>query len=475
MKSLKKLRSTGVTVGRLSLSGGEPFLRPDLLHFVQAVREAAQPACVHLITNCSLLRDRLPLFISLRGLVDSIRFSCHPEILFDRTYEEFVHDAQVAARIIGAANAEISVDSHFYVVDRSDGLRKESAPSYCIPRVASCIVLSGDRLYRCDPACGPYCGSAHPEFISAVERDTLTSDLWEPDLIRQWERRPQPEPCLYCSGCSSQIQVPHVPRLGGVCGAATVIPKTEQIHLPELSVVIPYRDDVPEAKRNLVAAVVFWATHFTGMQIVVVQQSESDGVPRDIRDAVEVCDIPWEGVFSLSKTRNYGIAHASGAVVCLADRDAVLTPSAVQQAYKSLMSGDFDAVTPYKGWFRHARAQTYVPDVLENARQSSDGGREMLFGGAVFLSREAFNLFGRYDEEFDGYGHEDNEFRVRIKKLGGRIGEIDAPAWHMSHTVRESPEWIDVARHDERGRLVEEMATWPADKIRERHGLHTQD
>jgi hypothetical protein len=467
---LAQLRDAGVGIGRLDIAGGEPFLRQDLVDLIAAVRGAIEIECVHLVTNASLLEKRMTALLALRGLVDSLRVTIHPELLLTHSLDAVRKLVSVSAAVLDVPHCEVSVDKEFYVVRRLGASRAEEAPT-CMLRGANCVPLTKAGLTRCDVGVNPDTGQVSREFVDAMQRDTLPLEKCTPALLKRWLANPRPEPCLYCSGASPKLAVPHLPALGGACGAATVIPRAQLADVPELSVVIPYRGNIPEARRNLEAAITHWATFFRGFELIVVQYDDLLGVRLDVASAAKVIELPWDGVFSLTKTRNAGIRAARGKVVCVADRDVVIPPSSVLHAYTKLLEGTFDAITPYAGRMAHSYADTYIPDVLAAAQASANGDRECLFGGAVFFRNDVFERFGYYDESFDGYGHEDNEFRLRMRKLGAKLGEINAPMYHMQHSVVQSSDWLDVERHDERGELVKQMVDWTPEQFRERHGL----
>jgi MoaA/NifB/PqqE/SkfB family radical SAM enzyme len=84
------------TLDVVRLTGGEPFLRADLLELAEAVRRASRPARIHITTNGSMPERvvalaqgfsepaRLWFLVSLDGLADSHNANRGPAATFDR-------------------------------------------------------------------------------------------------------------------------------------------------------------------------------------------------------------------------------------------------------------------------------------------------------------------------------------------------------------------------------------------------------
>jgi len=55
------------------------------------------------------------------------------------------------------------------------------------------------------------------------------------------------------------------------------------------------------------------------------------------------------------------------------------------------------------------------------------------FGGAYIFSKEKYSLYGMENEEFVSHAPEDVERRIRVSRLGGRIGRINGCLYHLHH------------------------------------------
>jgi MoaA/NifB/PqqE/SkfB family radical SAM enzyme len=130
-------------LGRLDvvrLTGGEPFLRPDLTAIAEAVLRASDPLVVHVTTNgsfpdrverfaCALPASRLQVMVSLDGLPEEHDRNRGPEVTFERALETIHRLRTVGVRVsvnhtvisprsladaaaLRAQMAEIGVDVH---------------------------------------------------------------------------------------------------------------------------------------------------------------------------------------------------------------------------------------------------------------------------------------------------------------------------------------------------------------------------
>src|SRR5262249_54007011 len=81
------------------ITGGEPFLREDLLSVAEAIAHASQPSVVHITTNGSFpdrvrqfvtrfwARERLEIMVSLDGLAEEHDKSRGPEVTYAKAFE----------------------------------------------------------------------------------------------------------------------------------------------------------------------------------------------------------------------------------------------------------------------------------------------------------------------------------------------------------------------------------------------------
>jgi len=125
-------------IGRLDvvrLTGGEPFLRTDMLEVAEAVRAASQPSVIHITTNGSFPErvvafveafsrpDRLRFMVSFDGLEDEHNRSRGDEVLFSTALDTVRRLADLRSRFGLEVSANHTVNSPQSLAD-NDGLRR---------------------------------------------------------------------------------------------------------------------------------------------------------------------------------------------------------------------------------------------------------------------------------------------------------------------------------------------------------------
>ncbi len=124
-----------------------------------------------------------------------------------------------------------------------------------------------------------------------------------------------------------------------------------------------------------------------------------------------------------SRTRNFGLEHATGDVIILLDGDMEVKPDFVQQHVLELGKPGRAAVVGQimgAGWLRRSKLNRYLyQSNLRGARQFGANvpiGFQYLVTGNAAFRREAIAAGGRFEEAFSGYGGEDTLFAYRVAR-----------------------------------------------------------
>tara|TARA_R100000951_G_scaffold83290_1_gene71053 strand:- start:13708 stop:14592 length:885 start_codon:yes stop_codon:yes gene_type:complete len=181
---------------------------------------------------------------------------------------------------------------------------------------------------------------------------------------------------------------------------------------------------------------------------------------------------------------NKGLAAVQSHITVFNDVDAVIDPDQIREAAITIEEGDADIVYPYNGeWLcvddLEHKAQfgktldydvlnrTY-PDILANDQypkqqlinhRTSDNvliGHYNSRGGCVMGRTQTVKEAGGYNPNFKGWGYEDDEFPVRMHRLGlnvTRLAGSRMPCWHLTHTCIGQSE-KETQPHHEANRLL---------------------
>ena len=152
-------------------------------------------------------------------------------------------------------------------------------------------------------------------------------------------------------------------------------------------------------------------------QLVIVSDVVRDNLPPYCK--LVIYPTPLE-VYSPSKVSNFGIRTAGSGIICKTDIDCVFTKEALEEVA---------ACKPGKGvYFCYRMAKTY---------EERDKG--IVWGstcGTMALHFSDWDKINGYDERLDGYGVEDGDGVVRVKKVA-TVPQSKNRIWHISHTGDE--------------------------------------
>lgn len=245
------------------------------------------------------------------------------------------------------------------------------------------------------------------------------------------------------------------------------------VHLPTVSVVIPYYDQ-PRQLDLVLAAIAIQDYPRGAIDVVIADDGSS--VPPAVEEWTTHLSVSTvrqdDRGFRAAAARNLGAAASKGAILCFLDADtvpasdylrrAVALPSVIPDAVVvgRRKHADLTAVhsDTLNDWMKHNAVQkdsnqdepAWLVDAYSRtgnlARPGWDGYKYVI-SAVLTCSRELFDAVGGFDESFVRYGGEDWEFANRAFMMGAVFAhEPDALAWH------DGPDWAgrEVAERTER-------------------------
>lgn len=191
--------------------------------------------------------------------------------------------------------------------------------------------------------------------------------------------------------------------------------------------IISYRESTPDRKRALHFVANWLHRAFPRMNIVVVEQ---DSRPRLDIGELPFCRrlfIPNPGLFNRGWSNNVGAAATANPYLVFADVDVFMAASDYSRCFYYLQ--DFEAVDPKKYYLWNVGDVT--PDGLHYRRKSLRYGNT--FAGGIFLiRRDSFLSLGMWDEEFEGWGGEDNVMEHVIRAYLKHC-RLQLDVFHIDH------------------------------------------
>jgi hypothetical protein len=234
----------------------------------------------------------------------------------------------------------------------------------------------------------------------------------------------------------------------------------------DLSVVIPYRADVPARRENLAAVLRHLDLTCGRLEILLIE----DGPTPDGANLPRVAGLRHfgrhnTGFFHRTRLLNEGVETlATRRFAASFDTDALLYPQALAAGLERLRAGA-GLVYPFDGRFINlrgaARPRLLRDGALPEATTLPAQRRrwwhrpaeivcvnEASVGGVVLFERAAFMRCGGYHEGFRAWGFEDAEIRARMLTLGTPEARVSGwPLLHLDHPrKRRNGEWYESRR-----------------------------
>ena len=199
------------------------------------------------------------------------------------------------------------------------------------------------------------------------------------------------------------------------------------------------------------------------MELVVTDDGSTDETPQIVERFAQTVDFPVQftthehRTFQLARCRNEGAAASVAPHLLFVDGDCILPPDFVaqhlaQRRPATAFSGDClrmeEAISArvdeavirsgvYRDWVLPAESQR-LAKVDRKSRLYSwirHRSKPKLFGGNVGIWRSDFERVNGYDEDFEGWGCEDDDLARCLRRVGLRIQSIMrwTRAYHLWH------------------------------------------
>ncbi|AWJ86582.1 hypothetical protein TSH58p_24210 (plasmid) [Azospirillum sp. TSH58] len=223
-----------------------------------------------------------------------------------------------------------------------------------------------------------------------------------------------------------------------------------RLDLRDVTVLVPFRADSADRKRNLRWIASFILKHANTTVLI----GEDKAGPSDVADALgpELAarcrhlqltgnDTPFTHKAHLL---NRMVEAADTPIVALHDTDVVVDP--VQYALaRDAVRGGAAMAFPYNGLFFWilGREVHRFGHTLSAAPLNAVCPRFPLMhrnspGGGAFFDRAALLAAGGYNERFVSWGYEDDEIVERLRRLGLRVERVPGPLYHLEHARPEN-------------------------------------
>lgn len=205
-----------------------------------------------------------------------------------------------------------------------------------------------------------------------------------------------------------------------------------------------------------------------GMEVVVTDDGSTDGTHELVANFARTANFPVRltthahTTFQLARCRNEGVAASTAPYLLFLDGDCILPPDHVCQHLRHRQPGlvlagycvNLDRATSDRVTAEAIRSAEFIrwgswSEALKlwkldwKSRYYYAIGHSLkprLFGGNIGIARRDYELVNGYDENFEGWGCEDDDLRIRLRRAGKRIASILrwTRTYHLWHPPGET-------------------------------------
>lgn len=206
----------------------------------------------------------------------------------------------------------------------------------------------------------------------------------------------------------------------------------------DLSIIVPFRRDVPEREENL-RILLFFLQELKGSRILILEADSREQL-FDLPDKVEKIFLTdHSSLFHRTRYVNEILHHITTPYLAVWDNDVLIPFRQTAKAY-SLLQQNTDIVIPYNGTTLNIpgslrREIIRRPGSLDTVREEgSNMFGHFSVGGIFFIQTALYRQSGGENEYIRGWGPEDLERVKRWEILNYRLRFLEDPLFHLSHS-----------------------------------------
>ena len=206
------------------------------------------------------------------------------------------------------------------------------------------------------------------------------------------------------------------------------------VNVPNITYVIAYKHR-PDRLLNL-RRVLEWLAPFQGLEIVLVEQDKFSKIS-ELNLRLKHIFIKSDMPFNKSWAFNVATRYIKTPIIIFGDSDLIMNPSAFIQAVQQL--DNFDVVNPYNSVIDLNPQESLIDintilsiDRIGRGDAADDIQKVPLCGGIIMFKREALIKIGGWNEDFIGWGAEDDFESLKVKLL---LNHTTMPnkCYHLHH------------------------------------------
>lgn len=229
-----------------------------------------------------------------------------------------------------------------------------------------------------------------------------------------------------------------------------------------ITFIIAAQIDSPDRLNNLDLTIKQIVKNFPASEIILIESDEVEQLKGRYSGVKYFFVYTHKEVFfNKMNLYNRGARMSSTSVLCFVDVDVPPSKRAVLEAYELIVNNVYDIVYPYgisKGYNVPKKLHASIitgEDIYDYNEKKHNWLSEVIHipyvecGGLFLINSSVYCHAGGGNEEFIGWGCEDDELLARLNKLGYRIGRVnEAILLHLEHTRCTGKAWYNAFLSD---------------------------
>jgi predicted glycosyltransferase involved in capsule biosynthesis len=221
--------------------------------------------------------------------------------------------------------------------------------------------------------------------------------------------------------------------------------ESKKLQLEDVTFIIPVKYDSEDRVKNL-QIVLSYLNRFVTTNIIIVE-SMGTKMGNAISDLIEPMNITYLNIsydgnkYWKTRSINEAFKLCKTPIFCVHDSDILLPIKQIEKTVELLRKNQAELLLPYDDYLREIgkddkgfvlKSLTKELDQFGEFDLPNSGDKPP--GGCFFTTSKVFKFIGRANENFIGWGPEDQEIIERTKILQGRTGRVDGEIYHLYHS-----------------------------------------
>ena len=183
-----------------------------------------------------------------------------------------------------------------------------------------------------------------------------------------------------------------------------------------------------------------WINSFSNVEVLLIEQDKHSKI-EELNLKCKHIFIKSEMPYNRSWSFNVGLKYSQSNIIVFGDSDLIMKPDDFIKGLKSLEN--YDMISPYHSVIDLTPEESNlnfnnIIEINRPGRGEVDNQKINISGGISMFRKEAIEKIAGWNEQFIGWGGEDDFQTIKVKKLL-KWSELEAKCYHFWHQ-REQPD-----------------------------------